>query len=558
MSKIKVFALGGLDEADKNMYVLQINEDILILDCGCGYPAKPIPGVDFVVCGYDWLKERKDHIRAYILTHAHDDRILGMPYIYQDCPAPIITTKFTAKILEFYTAQLGMPTKYKYQFVEKNGFIDVAGYKMQICFTTHSMPFSFGFSLMTDQGQIMYPSDCVIDWSVIHPAFKTDFASLLNNPLRDVLLLLNDSTNAEITGHNSPNYRFAPKIEPYIAHQEGRIFISIYFQNMINIVEILEVCQKYNKTIVFSSKNSEKTITPLIGEFNLLPGKLKTESLENINRIRSQDTVVLVVGNRLHIFDEILKIANGSLEGRSITFDPKDLFIFASPAFFNNDIIRTKAIDEIYKTGMQVAQFTYKDVYQPHACEEDIKAMLSIFKPKYYMPVTGYYKQLLANAMIAIGRPEFNYQNVFVLDNGMVLEIENGKAKINNSEKIECSNILIDGIDVGNIGNNVIEERSNLANDGVVVMGVTVSSKDKQVIGKPDVQMRGFVFLKESEKILHEVTNIFTDMINVYLTGFYNDPAIIEEKVVERVIRYLRKETGKNPIVIPKIIDLDK
>jgi ribonuclease J len=558
MSKIKVFALGGLDEADKNMYILQIDEDILVLDCGCGYPSKPIPGVDFVVCGFDWLKERKDHIKAYILTHAHDDRILGMPYIYAECPAPIITTRFTARILEFYTEQLGMQTKYKYEFVEKNGFIDVAGHKMQICFTTHSMPFSFGFSLMTDQGQIMYPSECVIDWSVIHPAFKTDFSALLSNPLRDVLLLLNDSTNAEITGHNSPNYRFAPKIEPYIAHQDGRIYISIYFQNLINIVEILEICQKYNKTVVFSTKNAEKTITPLIRDFNLLPGKLKTEPLDNINRIRSQDTVVLVVGNRLHIFDEILKIANGTLDGRSITFDPSDLFIFASPAYFNNDIIRTKAIDEIYKTGIQVAQFTNKEVYTPHACEEDIKAMLSVFKPKYYMPVTGYYKQLLANGMIAIGRPEYNYNNVFVLDNGMVLEIENGKAKVSTTEKIECSNILIDGIDVGNIGNNVIEERSNLANDGVVVMGVTVSSKTKQVIGKPDVQMRGFVFLKESEKILHEVTNIFTDMINVYLTGFYNDPEVIEEKIVERIIRYLRKETGKNPIIIQKIIDLDK
>jgi ribonuclease J len=558
MSKIKVFALGGLDEADKNMYVVQINEDLLILDCGCGYPSKPIPGVDFVVCNYDWLKERKSHIKGYILTHAHDDRILGMPYIYAECPAPVYTHKFTAKVLDFYTKQMGMNTKYNFVYVEKNGIINIGGIEVSVLFTTHSMPFSFGVSIHTDQGQILYPSDLVIDWSIVHPAFKMDFPSLLANKLDNVLLLMNDSTNADIKGHNSPNYRFAPKIEPYIHHQKSRIYISIYFQNAINLVEILEVCQKYNKTVIFSSKNVEKIVLPIIGEFNLLPGKLKTESIDNINRIRSQDTVVLIVGNRLHIFDEIIRIANGQIENKAITFDPQDLFIFACPAFFNNDIIRTKAVDEIYRTGMQVVQYSVKEVYTPHACEEDIKGMLSVFCPKYYMPVTGYYKSLLANAMIAIGRPQFNYSNVFVLDDGMVLEIEGGKAKVSSTEKVPCSNILIDGIDVGNIGNNVIEERGNLANDGVVVMGVTVSSKAKQVIGRPDVQMRGFVFLKESEKILHEITNIFNDQVNVYLTGFYNDPAIIEEKIVERVMRYIRKETGKNPIIIPKIIDLDK
>jgi ribonuclease J len=558
MSKIKVFALGGLDEADKNMYVVQINEDLLILDCGCGYPSKPIPGVDFVVCNYDWLKERKSHIKGYILTHAHDDRILGMPYIYAECPAPVYTHKFTAKVLDFYTKQMGMNTKYNFVYVEKNGIINIGGIEVSVLFTTHSMPFSFGVSIHTDQGQILYPSDLVIDWSIVHPAFKMDFPSLLANKLDNVLLLMNDSTNADIKGHNSPNYRFAPKIEPYIHHQKSRIYISIYFQNAINLVEILEVCQKYNKTVIFSSKNVEKIVLPIIGEFNLLPGKLKTESIDNINRIRSQDTVVLIVGNRLHIFDEIIRIANGQIENKAITFDPQDLFIFACPVFFNNDIIRTKAVDEIYRTGMQVVQYSVKEVYTPHACEEDIKGMLSVFCPKYYMPVTGYYKSLLANAMIAIGRPQFNYSNVFVLDDGMVLEIEGGKAKVSSTEKVPCSNILIDGIDVGNIGNNVIEERGNLANDGVVVMGVTVSSKAKQVIGRPDVQMRGFVFLKESEKILHEITNIFNDQVNVYLTGFYNDPAIIEEKIVERVMRYIRKETGKNPIIIPKIIDLDK
>ena len=557
-SKIRCFALGGLDESGKNMFIVEINKDIFVLDCGVKYPHKLIPGVDFVIPNFDYLKENKSRIKAYIITHAHDDKMLALPYIYSECPAKIVTTRFTARIIELASKGLGIDHKYDFDYVEGNCTKVIGLTKINFCQVTHSMPYSFGCSIHTDQGQIVYTSDYILDWSISDENFRMDTNTLLSHSRDNVLLVLSDSNNAHIQGHNSPNYRITNKISKFFEDQEGRIYISLYSQNYMNIMEVLKLCIKLNKTVIFSRKRNEVQVMNLVNEFNLLEGRPKIEQIENIHRIKSSNTVIIVMNTGEHLFNEIITITSGTMDQKPISFEEHDLFIFACPSVYATDIIATKALDEIYKTGMQVVQFTRKDIYSPHACEEDIKAMINIFQPKYYMPVDGDFRALLTNGKIAISLKKYNYSNVFVLDNGMILNIENGIAKVDYKEKINTGDVFIDGLDVGNIGNNVIEERNKISNDGVVVMGITVSSKKQEVIGKPDVQMRGLVFLKESENVLKEITNIFLDQVRIYLTGYYDEPMSIEDKIVERCTRFVRRETGKSPIIIPKIIDVDK
>ena len=558
-SKIRCFALGGLDESGKNLFVVEINEDIYVLDCGVKYPDKRVPGVDFIIPNFDYLKEHKEHIKAYIITHAHDDKMLALPYIYSECPAKVVTTKFTARMLDFAAKGLGLNVKFDFDYVQGTCTKQVGNIKVTFTPVTHSMPFSFGCALHTDQGQIVYTSDYILDWSSIDPNFSMDINALIRHNHDNVLLVLSDSNNASIPGHNSPNYRITNKISKHLEDQDGRIYIALYSQNYLNIIEVLKLCVKLNKTVIFSKKRDEVQIMGLVNEFNLLEnGRPKIEQIENIHRIKSSNTVILVTNTGEHLFNEIITISSGTMDHKPISFEPSDLFIFACPSVHATDIIATKALDEIYKTGMRVLQFTRKDIYSPHACEEDIKAMIKIFQPKYYMPVDGDFKSLLANGKIAIGLKQYNYSNVFVLDNGMILNIENQIAKMDYKNKIPVGDVFIDGLDVGNIGNNVIEERNKISNDGVVVMGITVSSKQQIIIGKPDVQMRGFVFLKESENVLKEITNIFQDQVSIYLTGYYDTAEAVEEKIIERCLRFVRRETGKNPIIIPKIIDIDK
>jgi ribonuclease J len=517
-----------------------------------------VPGVDFVIPNFDYLKENKNRIKAYIITHAHDDKMLALPYIYAECPAKIVTTRFTARIIELATKGLGIDMKYNFEYVEGNCTKVIGLNKINLCQVTHSMPYSFGCSIHTDQGQIVYTSDYILDWSISDENFRMDTNALLSHSRDNVLLVLSDSNNAHISGHNSPNYRITSKISKFFEDQEGRIYISLYSQNYMNIIEVLKLCIKLNKTVIFSRKRDEVQVMNLVNEFNLLEGRPKIEQIENIHRIKSSNTVIIIMNTGEHLFNEIITITSGTMDQKPISFEERDLFIFACPSVHATDIIATKALDEIYKTGMQVVQFSRKDIYSPHACEEDIKAMINIFQPKYYMPVDGDFRALLTNGKIAISLKKYNYSNVFVLDNGMILNIENGIAKVDYKEKINTGDVFIDGLDVGNIGNNVIEERNKISNDGVVVMGITVSSKKQEVIGKPDVQMRGFVFLKESENVLKEITNIFLDQVRIYLTGYYDEPMSIEDKIVERCTRFVRRETGKSPIIIPKIIDVDK
>ena len=558
-SKIKCFALGGLDEIGKNCYVVQIDEDIFVLDCGIKYPDKRIPGVDFIIPNFDYLKEHKDHIKGYFLSHAHDDKMLGLLYFYPECPAPIITSKFSARMLEHAAKGLGIKCNFDFRYIDKSNEMDVGGYKVTFLQLTHSMPFSYGCSIHTDQGQIIYTSDYILDSSINNQYFRMDMNALLHHRLDNVLLMMSDSSNAHIADHNSPNYKIESKVHKFLEDQEGRIYISLYSQNYINLAEILLLCAKLNKTVIFSKKSDETQVMGLINEFDLLEGaKFKVEQIENIHRIKSSDTVVIVMNTGEYLFKEIVTITSGTMDGKPVSFDPKDLFIFASPSVSATDIIATKALDEIYKTGVKVVELTRKEIFSPHACEEDIKTMISIIQPKYYMPIEGDFKNLLTNGKIAISMKKYNYSNVFVLDNGMILTIENGIAKMDYKNKIPVGDIFIDGIDVGNIGNNVIEERNKISNDGVVIMGVTVSSSKKAIIGKPDVQMRGFVFLKDSDNVLKEITSIFIDQVEVYLSGYYDTTEEIENKIVERAIRYVRRETGKNPVIIPKIIDIDK
>lgn len=558
-SKIKCFALGGLDESGKNLYVVQINDDIFVLDCGIKYPDKRVPGVDFIIPNYDYLKEHKKNIRAYIITHAHDDKMLALPYIYKDCPAQVVTTKFTGRLIELASKELGVNVKYKFNFIDGENTKNVAGYDIDFFQVTHSMPFSFGCSIHTDQGNILYTSDYIIDWSIINKHFRMASKELLASLIDNVLLLLSDSTNAHIVDHNSPNYKITPHISKHLEDQSGKVLISLFSQNYINLIEVLLLCSKLNKTVIFSKKIVETQVMNLINEFDLLEGaKLKVEQIDNIHRIKNSDIVIIIMNMGEYLFKEIISITSGTMDGKPISFDSNDLFIFASPSVSATDIIATRSLDEVYKTGVQVKLLTRKEIYSTHACEEDIKTLISISQPKYYMPISSDFKGMLTNGKIAISLKKYNYNNVFVLDNGMILNIENRIAKVDYANKIPVGNVFIDGIDVGNIGNNVIEERNRISNDGVVIMGITVSSSKQEIIGKPDVQMRGFVFLKDSDNVLKEITNIFLDQVRIYLTGYYENVEEIESKIIERCMRYVRKETGKNPVLIPKIIDIDK
>lgn len=557
--KVKIFSLGGLDEHGKNMYIVEINDEIYVLDCGLKYPDNKIPGVDALIPNFDYLKENKKRVKGYFISHFHDDKMGALPYIYREIPAPVITTAFTARALEIYSKHVGVVNDYKYIYINNCGEKIINGRKFHFTLMTHSAPFSLACSIYTDQGYITYTSDYVIDFNPLPLEFKMSMPAISELSRENILALLSDSSNADKPGHSSPDYQLTPHVHDYFENSTGRIYCAIYGQNMMNIYELYALAAKTGKTIVCANKVTEVFFQNIFSQSTYgIQQKVKFDKLENINRLRDKDVVVVLINDGGVLYEDIIKFCLGEGISKPIEFSRDDTFIFDCPAVAATEIIATEALDATYKTGCKVIKLGRKEINSMHANEEDIKMMITFLHPKYYIPVSGSFTDLMTNAKIALNQDKhYNYSNIFVLDNGMVISGENGNLKIDIKASIQTGDVMIDGTDIGNVGNNVIEQRNRLSNDGVVIMGVTVSSKEKRIIGGPDVQMRGFVFLKDSENILHTITELFLDQVKIYLTG-YADEVSYEDKIIERITRYIRRETGKNPVIIPMIIDLDK
>lgn len=556
--KIKFFALGGLDENGKNISVLEINDDIFVLDVGIKYPNKKVPGVDCIIPNYNYLKENAHKIRAYIISHAHHDQSGALPYLYRKVPAPIYCSKLTAAYIEYKTKSYGLkPIEYDFHYVD-NDTVTIAGREFTFMTMTHSVPGTLSVAIDTDQGYIVYTTDFIIDYGA-HLNNRTNFKDLLALPMKkDILLLITESCSADKPGHCSPNHRITPHIQRLFQEPKGRIFIANYSQNLYNIRETLELAIKCNKKILMLTDGAYKIFGQELINVSFEIPKSNLISPSDINRIREQDLVVLIDGQGEKLFETLMDFVNKQII-TNITFTENDTFVLNCPTVAGTETIGIEAVDNIYRSGAHVINLTRKEIFSMHAHEEDIKMLITMLKPKYYLPIKGDFKQMMANAKIALSlNMGYNHNNIFVFDNGMALNIENGVAKADFTNIIENGDILVDGIGIGNVVDSVIEERIKMANDGVIILGAVVSSKEKRIITAQDVQMRGFVFLKDSENIVKQINSMFEDSLHTYLTDYYENKEELIEKIKDRILRYVRKETKKQPIIIPNIIDIDE
>lgn len=555
--KIRFFSLGGLDENGKNLSVIEINDDIYIFDAGIKYPDKRVPGVDCIIPNFNYLKDNASRIKAYIVSHAHDDQMGAIPYLYRKIPAPIYCSSLTASLIVNKTLSYGLkPIDYDFHII-KGGCEYINGREFVFIQMTHSVPGTFGVAVDTDQGYIVYTSDFIIDFGA-NEKNRTDFTLLTSLPLKKkVLLLLAESCDADKIGHCSPNHRITPHISRLFSESTGRIFLAIYSQNLYNLREIIDLAVKYNKKIIFLTNTIKDLFGDAFDKEYSIPSQ-NLASINDINRIREQDLLLIVDGCGEHLFETLINLSNGDLIS-NIVFNPNDTFVLNCPSVPGTETISIEAIDNVYKTGAHVINLTRKEIFSMHAHEEDLKMLLTLLSPKYYLPIKGDYRQLMANAKIALSlNIGYNHNNIFVFDNGMVLNIENGIAKPDFKNLIETGDILVDGIGVGNVVDSVIEERIKMANDGVIILGAVVSSKEKKIITSHDIQMRGFIFLKDSENIVKQINSMFEDALHTYIAHYYGDnQQELLNKICDNISRYVRRETKKQPMVIPNIIDID-
>src|SRR5574344_1947552 len=561
MDKVKIMALGGLDEDGKDLYIVEVNDAIFVINAGFKYPTRMTPGIDFIIADFSYLKENKERIKAYILPKTKNNCFGALPYIYKECPAPIYGTQYTKLALIKFATHYEQLSDFDFHMITLPSNVMIGGYSFEFFSTCASVPSSCGLALKTKLGNIVYSGDFIVEYSN-DKFFKLDLNTVGKVAEDQTLVLLSESSNAGKSGYCSPGHKLYPFFMKCFADAPGRCYVAVSSDNLYHIGELLKACNKSNKKVCFYDDKSKEVYDPknfgqpIFSPINIVP-------IDDILRTKETDLVIVMADEDENLYEKISILASGENEHKQVYISENDTFIIGVSPTDNNEVIATSTIDEIYKTGCKVKYVKKKDLNKMHACEEDLKMLISLLKPKYYFPIEGYYVNLLANAKMAFDMQiGLSHNNIFLLDNGQSLNINaNGATPDFNSDNKHpvVGDVMIDGIGVGDVVNEIINDRTRLSEDGVVVLGCAVSKSSRKIVCGPDVQMRGFLFLKDkdADSIIKEITQMYVTMVNDWVSNskeFENNQ--IESKVKDAITKYIKKLLNREPVIRPKIIVL--
>lgn len=552
MDQVRIFALGGLDENGKNMYVVEVNEAIFIIEAGLKYPDTGQLGVEFIIPDFSYLIENKDRIKGIFITHAHDDVIAALPYLLKQINIPVYTGALTASILHETLKKEGIKDV-KIHRMKRTSRQVIGGVKVRTFPMTHAFPDNFGIAINTDQGYIVYTGEFIVDYDMLQEEYLCDLNELSDIGKKGVLCLLSESQGVEQSGHTAPRHRITSLIEPIFEASTSRILISCYSQSLFRIIEIIELAKKQNRRIFFHDKGIRDLLKHLeTMKYYRVPKDMLISEKEFSDDM--EDVVVLVSGIGKNLFRTMTNIANH--EDKYVSFRTSDTIIVASPIVSGTELDANNMENEIYKEGGKIFTLSSKTVLSMHPSVEDLKMMLYLFRPKYYIPVKGESRHLFMNANLAMS-VGYSADRIVALENGQIATFENKVLK-SVAEHIELEDTLIDGKENWDVTGVVLKDREVLSTDGVMIIGVGVNFKTKKVINGPDVQTRGLIYLKDAEHIIKEVGNIMEECINTAVEEKRYENLTVRGEARDKIVRYLLKETGKRPMVLPVIIEINE
>lgn len=559
---IKFIPIGGQAEMGKSMYCFEINDKIFIIDSGFRFPDSDKLGVDVIIPSFTYLEENIDRVVAIIITHGHDDAMAALPYLLQTVNVPVYAPNLTADLIEQmidrYQRHNHIHLKLNLKRVKRNDSIDIAGVPVEFFPVTHSIPGSVGVALWTTQGYIVYSGEFIIDFGAPE-GFRCDIQKMMEIGKKGVLVLLVESSSCKHEGYTSPNHKLTNKLDRIFEDSDERIIISSYAQNVFRTKEILDLTKKYKRQIVFYGRDKydntnsilridQRNKKPIIDVPIQLLGKK-----ENIGKSQyDSNYVILLSGSPRRIYHDICDIIDGGDD--LLKLRKGDTFIVASPVLPGTEKIANKAHNGLYKTDAHIHLMKNKDLFSMHASQEDIKVIIQIFNPRYYIPIKGEYQHFIANMNIALDMG-LDENHVIILDNGERITFEDG-VFIPSRDLFEVGDVMIDGIGIGDVGEKVIDDRIQLANDGVVIVGMTVSRETKEIISQTDCQTRGFVYLKDSQYLINHIIEICENIIVQWQNNSELEIAEIRSMMKDQSMKYIIKETGKKPVFIGVVIEI--
>jgi ribonuclease J len=537
-----MFALGGQNETGKNMYVVEVDNDIFVFEAGLKYSEDASLGIDYVIPNYDYLKENQDRIVGIFITHGHDEQMGALADILPDLPnVKVYATKFTKDIIDKMLVEENIPTD---NIIELQLHRNVSFGKNSIfpIRVSHSTPDAVMYVLYTEDGAIVFSGNYVIDPSMIG-CFNSDIGKIAYVGKQGVLAFLNESVYASRKGFTSPSHRARDIIRETINKHEDRILFNIMQAQIFRIQEILDEVMKTDRNVVIMGKKLEEIVMDSIDMGYIKFDKNRIKSIKNVDE---KGIIVLVSNEREMPYSNIKRILRGT--DKFITLNESDTVVFASPVYDNIEVLSTKVFDEVAQKGCNLVILSKKQYRSPHASSEDIMMMLNMLNPKYYIPVTGEYRYQVENARLAykLGMDE---DHVLLKLNGDVVTIVNGNL-VDNDEKVKVDEILIDGKQAGDIGDLVIKDRELLGENGIVIVTTTLDKQTKKVLAGPEILTRGFIYVKDNTDIIEEASKQSLEVINSFINPQYVDFNKIKLGIREKLGKYFYQQTGSKPMII--------
>ncbi len=549
--KIKITPLGGLHEIGKNMTVFEYGSDLIILDCGLAFPDDDMLGVDMVIPDITYLQKHKNRIRGIVLTHGHEDHIGAIPYVLKEFNVPVFGTKLTLGILQNKLSEHGILNSTKLNVVNPGTTFSLGEFKIEFIRSNHSIADAVAVALHTPAGVILHTGDFKIDSTPINGEM-IDLGRIGELGKNGVLLLLSDSTNAERKGYTMSESTVGATFDNVFENCNKRIFVATFASNIHRVQQIINSAVKYGRKVAVSGRSMENVLAAAIelGYMDIPKNTLIT--LDEINRYPKDKVVIVTTGSQGETMSALSRMAFSG--HKKVNIEADDLVIISASPIPGNEKAISNVINELLKHGAEVIYESLADVHvSGHACQEELKIILALAKPKYFMPVHGEYKHLSRHRDLALqmGIPS---KNIFMMENGNVLEVSNTSGKVTGT--VPAGRVLVDGLGVGDVGNIVLRDRKHLSEDGIIIVVTTIDKDIKSVVAGPDIISRGFVYVREAEDLMESMREKAAEVLDECLSHNTFDWASLKAQLKNELGSFIFAKTKRKPMILPVIMDV--
>ena len=549
---IKVSFLGGLNEVGKNMTLFEYGEDMFLVDCGLAFPDQDMLGVDLVLPDFTYVERNADRIRGIVITHGHEDHIGGLPYLLKVLNVPVYGTKLTIGLIQGKLREHGLLNSASLNVINPGDVITLGGFTVEAIHVNHSIPDALGLAIRCEGGTIVHTGDFKIDTTPIDGGMM-DLGRLAEIGQEGVLCLMSDSTNAERPGFTESERKVGESFETLFRKAgNNRIIVATFSSNIHRVQQIMNVAASLGRKVALVGRSLENvvSISAEHGYLNVPEGIVI--DINMINRYPADKLVIITTGSQGEPMSALTRMAFS--DHRKVEIHPNDYVIISATPIPGNEKTVSRVVNELMKLGADVV---YEKMYEVHvsghACQEELKMIMGIVKPKYFIPVHGELKHLRKHAGLALsmGIPK---ENILIADNGRVAEIS--KKALRCTSTVPAGRVFVDGYGVGDVGSVVLRDRKHLAQDGLVIVAVCIDRESGMIVSGPDVVTRGFVYVKESEELINAAREVAVEAIEAQTDGGYFDWNSIKASIRDEISHLMYERTKRSPMILPVIMEV--